>query len=105
MSVLSRARMWTGKRLASKGVILPRPLRPACRFAQVVGALFPTGVTIPMPVMAILFRSFIGLSGERISPARLRSAFLRCEFPQPKERGRWPAGLGALRIPVVRLAE
>ena len=45
--------MRTGKPLASKDRIAPAPLLPARKFAQVLRVSWPTGVTMPRPVMAM----------------------------------------------------
>jgi hypothetical protein len=55
--------MRTGNPLASKCWIAPRPLLPACKPAQVERVSLPTGVTRPMPVMAM--RRFGFMRGKR----------------------------------------
>jgi hypothetical protein len=51
------------KRLTSKRVIGPMPLRPATMLAQAVSILLPTGETIPRPVTTtrrLLNSSYLG---------------------------------------------
>src|SRR5262249_4127360 len=61
LKLLTSAPIRVLKPLASKFWITPKPLMPTRKLAQVSGALLPTGVTIPTPVIATLRRAMLFL--------------------------------------------